>query len=452
MSRMDRALERKRGPSAGVIALAAFGVVVLVLGYLVMMRSGETRLSVDPTRLTIARVETGEFRDYFPFDGVVEPVTTMYLDVEEGGRVEEILVEGGQHVEAGELILRFSNAAVQRNSIDTETALVENLNALRNTQISLAQSELLLRDQLLDLEHRIVDTQMTFDRYARLQDGGAVARQAFETVGEELGYLKAKRDLLVERIAREAELRDQPTVQADYSINRLNLSLELLNRMADRLDVRAPISGYLSNIDANLGENVNRGQRVGQIDVLGDYKISVGVDQYYIARVQVGTPGRFTLDGKAYEVVVDKIFTEVVNDSFVIDVAFSGEVPPNLRRGQRLTVELNFSETTEAVMVARGGFFQQTAGRWVYLVSEDGESARRTAIRLGRQNPRFVEVLEGLRPGDRIVTSSYDAFNEVDELVFTEPVQRARAEDTSNSVTRESHDHRNRKSAEALPN
>jgi HlyD family secretion protein len=423
MSRMDKPLERKRGPSAGVIALAAFGVVVLVLGYVVAMRSGETRLRVDPTRLTLAAVETGEFRDYFPFDGVVEPVTTMYLDVEEGGRVEEILVEGGQHVEAGELILRFSNAAVQRNSIDTETALVENLNALRNTQISLAQSELVLRDQLLDLEHRIVDTQMTFDRYTRLQDGGAVAREAFEKVGEELEYLKAKRGLLVERIAREKELREQQKAQSDYSIERLNLSLELLNRMSERLDVRAPISGYLSSIDANLGENVNRGQRIGQIDVLGDYKIGVAVDQYYIARVQVGTPGRLELDGGTYDVAVAKIFTEVVNDAFAVDVGFAGEVPRNLRRGQRLTVELNFSEPTEAVMVARGGFFQQTAGRWVYLVSEDGQSARRTAIRPGRQNPRFVEILEGLRPGDRIVTSSYEAFNEVDELQFSEPVQ-----------------------------
>jgi HlyD family secretion protein len=195
--------------------------------------------------------------------------------------------------------------------------------------------------------------------------------------------------------------------------------------MSDRLDVRAPISGYLSSIDANLGQNINRGQRIGQIDVLDVYKIRVSVDQFYIARVQVGTPGRFELDGETFDVIVDRIFTEVVNDAFMVDVAFAGAVPPNLRRGQRLTVELNFSETTEAVMVARGGFYQQTAGRWVYLVAEDGESARRTAIRLGRQNPRFIEVLEGLRPGDWVVTSSYEAFNDVDELVFSDPLQLA---------------------------
>lgn len=425
MSSMDRAIERRRGPSAGMIALSVVVVFVLVLAYVVITRSGETRFRVDPTRLTTALVETGEFRDYYPFDGTVEPVTTMYLDVEEGGRVEEILVEGGRHVNGGELILRFSNAAVQRNSIDTETALVENLNALRNTQISLAQSELLLRDQLLDLEYRILNTGKTFDRLERLQEQDAVARESYETIRDELDYLRDKRDLLVERIERENELREQQLAQSDYSINRLNLSLELLNQMADRLDVRAPISGYLSNIDANLGENINRGQRIGQIDVLDEFKITVSVDQFYIARVQAGTPGRFELEGRTYQVAVDKIFTEVVNNAFMVDVGFVSETPPNLRRGQQLTVELNFSEPSEAVMVARGGFYQQTAGRWVYLVSEDGDSARRTAIRLGRQNPRFVEVLEGLRPGDRIVTSSYEAFNEVDELVFTDGLEPA---------------------------
>jgi HlyD family secretion protein len=420
VSQMDRAIERRRGPGAGTIAVAGFVVVALVLVYQVVLRSGETRLRIDPTRLTTATVETGEFRDYYPFDGVVEPVTTMYLDVEEGGRVEQIFVEGGHHVHQGQLILKFSNAAVQRNSIDTETALVENLNAIRNTQISLQRDELLLRDQLLDLEYRILTTQSSYDRYATLRERDAVSREAFENVRDELAYLKDKRDLLIDRIAREEELREQQLAQAEYSIERLNLSLEMLNRMADRLDVRAPIAGYLSNIDANLGQNINRGQRIGQIDVLDEYKISVAVDQFYIARVQVGTPGRFVIGEATYDVIVSKIFTEVVNDNFMVDVAFVGAVPPDLRRGQRLTVELNFSEPTEAVMVARGGFYQQTAGRWVYLIAEDGRSARRAAIRLGRQNPRFVEVLEGLRPGDQIITSSYEAFNEVDELQFSE--------------------------------
>jgi HlyD family secretion protein len=375
--------------------------------------------------MTTAEVRTGEFREYFPFDGRVEPKTTVYLDIEEGGRVEEIFVEGGQYVEEGDLILRFSNATLQRSSIDTETRLVENLNALRNTQINLAQNALVLRGQLLDLEYQILETEKTFKRYESIRDTGAVTKEAYERARDELGYLRDKRTLLLERIEQEERLSQSQLQQADISIDRLNVMLDLVSQIIDSLEVRAPISGFLSNIAADLGQNINRGQRIGQIDILDEYKISVSIDQYYISRVEVGTRGRFELDGRSYDVVIDKIFPEVdlASNTFKVDVAFAGDIPPNLRRGQRLTVEMSFGEPEQALMVARGGFYQQTSGRWVYLISEDRESARRVPIRLGRQNPRFVEVLEGLRPGDWIVTSSYEAFNESDELSFSEPIE-----------------------------
>jgi HlyD family secretion protein len=423
MSQMDRALEKRRGPSTRSVVLAGFVVLTFALGYLMLTRSGESRLRVDPTRMTTAEVRMGEFREYYPFDGRVEPLTTVYLDIEEGGRVEEIFVDGGQFVEKGDLILRFSNATLQRSSIDTETRLVENLNSLRNTQFNLAQSSLMLREQLLDLEYRILDLEKTYARYEALKNDDAVTREAYERARDELDYLSGKRNLLIERIEREDQLSELQLEQAESSIERLNLSLDLLTQIVESLEVRAPISGFLSSIDAQLGQNINRGQRIGQIDLLDDYKISVSIDQYYISRVELGTRGRFELDGHSYDVVVDKIFPEIVNDAFRVDVAFAGEVPANLRRGQRLTVEMSFGEPAESLMVARGGFHQQTSGRWVYLISEDRESARRTPIRLGRQNPRFVEVLEGLRPGDWIVTSSYDAFNQADELSFTQPIE-----------------------------
>jgi HlyD family secretion protein len=422
---MDRAIEKRRGPGVGTIVLALCGVAAIGLVYQLVVRAETSRLRVDPTRMTTAEVQVGEFREYFPFDGRVEPKTTVYLDIEEGGRVEEILVEGGQFVEEGDLILRFSNATLQRSSIDTETRLVENLNALRNTQINLAQSALLLREQLLELDYRVRDVEKTFLRYEELHRAGAVSTEEHERVRDELAYLREKRDLLVERIAQEDRLSRSQLAQADVSIDRLNIMLDLVSQIIESLEVRAPISGYLSNIAADLGQNINRGQRIGQIDVPGEYKISVSIDQYYISRVEVGTRGRFDLDGRSYEVVVDKLFPEVdvASNTFTVDVAFAGEVPADLRRGQRLTVEMSFGEPEETLMVARGGFQQQTAGRWVYLIAEDRESARRTPIRLGRQNPRFVEVLEGLRPGDRIITSSYDAFNEVDELRFTPAIE-----------------------------
>jgi HlyD family secretion protein len=179
----------------------------------------------------------------------------------------------------------------------------------------------------------------------------------------------------------------------------------------------------LSNIDAEIGQNINRGARIGQIDLLDELKITIQVDQYYISRVQAGTLGKVDVDGTSYPVAVEKIYSEVVDGAFRVDVAFADRQPQGLHRGQRLTVELSFGEPTQQVIVAKGGFMQSTGGRWAYLISPDGRSARRTPIRLGRQNPRFVEVLDGLRPGDRIVASSYDVFNDVDELRFTQPIQ-----------------------------
>lgn len=426
-SAMDRAIEKKRWPASRVVALGSSAVVVLTLGYALVERSGTSRLRVDPARLTTAMVEEGDFREYYPFDGTVEPVTTVFLDVEEGGRVEEIVLDGGQYVHEGDLILRLSNTTLQRNSIDTETRLVENLNSLRNTQLTLAQNSLLLRESLLDLEHRIRELDRTYQRYTALlaapgETDGVLSREVYERTGDELEYLRERRKLLLERIEQEEILSRQQLEQADASIERLNLSLDLLGRIVESLEVRAPISGFLSSVSAQVGQNITHGQRIGQIDILDAYKVAVSIDQYYISQVELGTTGRFALDGESHGVVVERIYPEVVNDAFTVDVGFLGPPPASLRRGQRLTVELTFGEPRRALVVARGGFQQRSGGRWVYLVAEDRRSAKRVPIRLGRQNPRLVEVLEGLRPGDWIITSSYDAFNEADALRFTQPI------------------------------
>jgi len=419
---MDRKIERQLWTPARVAALAIGGFIVVTLAYLVVTRSGTTTLRLDPARMTTARVENGEFLEYFPFDGRVVPVDTVYLDVEEGGTVEQIFVKGGHPIDKGELILSFSNANLRRTAIDTETQLLENLDRARNTQFERAQSALLLRDALLDLEHRILELQKKYDRYEPLlKTPGGISVEAYETARDELAYLKGKRDLLNERIAQEDALGQKQLRQADESIERLTLSLELLTRIVDSLDVRAPISGFLSSIDAEIGQNVTRGERIGQIDQLDGYKVRVSIDQFYISRVDLGTTGTVELDGKDYAVEVQRIYPEVVNDAFSADVDFVGAVPPELKRGQRLTVELSFSEPTQSLMVSKGGFFQ-AGGRFVYLVSEDRTSAHRIPIRVGRQNPRFVEVLEGLKPGDWIVTSSYETLNGVDELSFVDPI------------------------------
>lgn len=422
---MDRLLEQKRW-TVRRLALPAVAIVFgAPLVYLLATHSNTGRLRVDPSRMTTAEVKRGEFREYYPFDGKVEPKVSVYLDVEEGGRVDKIFAEGGQHVDKGDLILRFSNADLQRTSIDTETRLLENLDTLRNTEFNRAQSSLILKDSLLDLNYKILDLQRRYDRYRTLaaQPQSAVSKETFDSMRDQLKYLKAKRDLLEQRIAEEDALGKKQVEQANDSIKRLSLSLKLLNGIVNGLDVRAPISGYLSSIDAKVGQNISRGKSIGQIDKLDAYKVRVSVDQFYISKVDVGTTGKVELDGKSYPVVVKKVYPEVVNDAFAVDVDFSAAVPPDLKRGQRLTVELSFSAPTESLMVAKGGFYQESGGKWVYLISPDRRSAVRTPIQAGRQNPRFVEVLQGLRPGDWIISSSYDTFNKVNELEFTKPIE-----------------------------
>ncbi len=419
---MDRPIERKRFTPARIAVLAGLGLAVMGLVFLVVTRSGASVLRVEPTRLTTAKVTDGEFRDYYPVDGRIEPATTVYLDLQEGGRVEEIFVEGGHPIAKGELIMRLSNANLQRSAIETETRLIENLDQLRNTQMAREQNSSQLKDALLDLEHQIIDIESRYARYQRLEADGHISKEVIESTINDLDRLKGKRTLLKERIEREDVLGRNQLAQAKESIERLTLSLELLRRIVDSLDVRAPIDGFLSSIDAEIGESIVPGKRIGQIDQLDAFKLRAKIDQYYLARVEVGTPGKLELDGKNYEVAVKRIYPEVVNDAFTVDIDFAGAPPPGLRRGQRLTVELSFGATSRGLIVERGGFMQHSGGRWVYLISEDGRSARRAPVRFGRQNPRFVEVLEGLRPNDRIVTSSYTTFNDVDELEFTEPV------------------------------
>lgn len=421
---MDKPIRKKTWTPGRIVSLTITVLVIASLAYLYASRSGKPRLKVDPSRMTFSKVGYGEFREYYPFDAKVEPVTSVYLDVETGGRVDQIFAEGGKFVNKGDLILRFSNASLQRSSIDTEGRLLETLDIQRNSQFSLAQNKLVHKETLLNLSYQIAELERKYKRYKGLGDKpDIISEEELQSVKEELAYRKSQKDLLEERIRQEERLSEIQLEQANKSIQRLNTSLDLLAKTVESLDVRAPISGYLSSIDAEIGQNIPSGKRIGQIDLLDKLKLRAGIDQYYIAKVALGTKGKFTLEGNTYEVDVQKIYPEVKDDKITVDLAFAGEMPKGVKRGQTLTVELDFSESGKSLVVSKGGFYNLTNGRWVYLLSADRQSAYRTNIRTGRQNPRDVEVLEGLREGDWIITSGYDSFNQVDTLVFPQPVE-----------------------------
>lgn len=423
---MDRVIERKPRSPLQWILIAGGVVIVAIVVWQIFARTGSARLRVDSTRLTTSTVEKADFREYYPFDGTVEPAETVFLDIEEGGRVDQVFAESGQQVRKGDLLLRFSNAQAQRTSIETESRLLEALETARNTEFNRAQSNIQLKEQLLQIEHDLADIEAKYKRYDSLMKAGntAISRETFEITGNQLKYLQNRRDLMKERIRQEEILSANQIEQAKKSIVRLNENLDLLNRIVKALEVRAPIAGQLSAFNPQLGQNFNRGQALGQIDVPGAYKIRARIDQFYLSRVQAGTPGQVNLDGKNWNVKVLKTYPDVKNNVFEADVLFDGEVPTNLRRGQTVTVELSFGSSSQSLIVAKGGFYQQTGGRWVYLISEDGKTAHRAEVKLGRQNPRQVEVLEGLKAGDRIVTSGYDSYNNADELRFSEVVAK----------------------------
>ena len=422
---MDRVIEKKKWSAKKIILILSVCAVVLVPGYLLLSHSGKTRLRTDPTRMTAAKVTQGEFLEYIPINGIVTPIITVFLDIEEGGRVEEIFVEGGKPIRRGDLILRFSNAALQKESISAESRLLDNLNQLRNTKISLAEKKLILEDSLLDLDYNIVDLERKYSNYRALIRNEDIARDEYIAVRDRLDYLKRKRELLKKRIKQEEILRQQQLQQVDESIGRVNRSLEIMGNTLENLDVRAPISGHLSTLRAEIGQSFHRGARIGQIDRLDDFKVQARVDQYYISKVAIGQSGNFNYDGNDYVVAIQKIYPEVTNDTFEVDMAFGDRVPKAIKRGQTLQINLSLSNPKKSMIVSKGGFYQQTGGRWVYLIAEDRQTAHRTDIRVGRQNPRHLEVLEGLQEGDWIVTSGYGAFNKVDELQFSEPIQVA---------------------------
>jgi HlyD family secretion protein len=424
---MDRVIEKKAGLKGvrkrNLLIGSLLAVVAMLIAWQLVSRTTSSRLKVDSTRLTVGSVTQGKFLEYYPFDGAVEPATSVYLDIEEGGRVDQIFAEGGAHVEKGQLILRFSNVQAQRSAIDSESGLYQSLDYQGNTEFNRSQSLSLLKQQLLDLEHQIADTDAKFKRYDSLMatPNSPISREVYETTRDQLKYLKDRRDLLDDQIKREEALGAAQVARAQKSIQKLNESMELLGHIVRSLEVRAPISGFLSTIDAQVGQNIPRGQRIGQIDLLDKFKVRAHIDQFYISKVQVGTNGHVNLDGRNYDVKVQKIYPEVKSNTFDADVVFDGDTPDSLKRGQSVTVELTFGTPSQSLIVVKGGYYQQTGGRWVYLLSKDGKTARRTEVKLGRQNPREVEVLEGLREGDQIVTSGYDTYNGVDELRFSQP-------------------------------
>lgn len=416
---MDRKIEKKTWTPKRIGMIVGAIVFLAIIAWGISTTTGGRKLNVDQERLTISEVTFEPFQEMIPGTGNVEPRTTIYLDAVEGGRIEEIYVLEGETVEKDQPILRLSNPTLQLQLLQTETQRIEQRNRLEDTRFQVDQANLRTQQDITNMDYNIRRLQREFDRNEALHERQLISDAEFERVKDEYDYWQRRRDLTI-RSYRQDSLRQRIQIdQMEAAVQRMDQNFEIINQRLENLTLRAPVAGQLSQLNAELGELKNSGFRFGQIDVLDGFKVRAGIDEFHISRVQRGQRAITNpIAGREYEMVVRRVYPEVVNSRFEIDLDFVDEVPPTIRRGQTIRFRIEMSDPADAVVVPQGGFFQTTGGNWIYVVDESGDFAEKRAIRLGRKNLDVYEVTEGLQPGERVVTSSYDTFNEADRLVF----------------------------------
>lgn len=394
--------------------------IVLLISGSIYFTSGGMKLNVDTERLTISEVRKGNFKEFIPVNGIVLPLTTIYLDAMEGGRVEEKYVEDGTMMKKGEPILKLSNTDLELSLANQETSVFNLLTQMRISRNAAQQNTIMKLNQKTDVESSLREAERIFHVNKKLFDQQVISAQEFKQSENNYNYAVQKKKLTDQILKQDSLSTKDEYEQAQESYKRTQQSLAIMRRKVEDLIVRAPVDGQLTSLDAEIGQNKNKGERLGQIDVLSGFKVRVDIDEHYISRIYTGLVGEFTFNGKDYKLRIHKVYTQVTNGKFQVDMKFEGEIAKEIRRGQTLQIRLALSDETQALLLAKGSFYQQTGGNWVFILSGDGSRAYRADVQLGRQNPEYYEVLQGLKPGDKVITSGYDNYENMQELVLKE--------------------------------
>lgn len=413
---MDRVIEkpawqRYRRP----VAWAGAALLVLAI-FLALKPDAGRALKVQNERIVISTVSTGEFDDYIPARGQVVPLKSVFLDAIEGGRVEAVYVEDGAQVDAGDLIIELSNTQLQLDVIAREAEVSEQLNNLRNTELSLEQNRLDHKRNLVDINYNIVRLSREIKRQAPLVEKKLVDESTLERLQDEYDWYVARRDITLESQENDERLQKAQMEQLRTTGEQLQKNLEVASRNLEALKVRAPVAGKLTAFDAEIGQALSRGVNIGQIDDPDSFKVSANIDEYYLSRVDIGQTATLSVNGAEYNLSVRKIYPQVQNGTFEIDLVFLGDAPGSIRRGQTLQLNLQLGSPSQSLLIPNGAFYQDTGGNWVFVVTADGTRAVKRNVRLGRRNLRFIEVLDGLEAGERVVTSPYTNYLDMDRL------------------------------------
>jgi len=413
---MDRVIAKKTWTWQ---RLALIVVALMAVGFLTLRglkRSGGARLNVDASRILLDTIHSGAFREQIPVTGAVLPIRSVVIAAVEGGRVEEKFVEDGAMLKSGQLILRLSNPDLQLSYLNQEADIINQISQIQNMSLLRDQQSLNLRESALDVEYRIDLLSKRLKRTRSLARDGVVAPVELQEMEDEYNNLVRRKALLLKTIEKDSLSGLIQTRQMDNSLDLMRRNLDIAKQNLDNLLVKAPIEGQLSGLSAELGESVQEGIQLAQIDDLSAYKVRVRIDEFYISRIYPEQKGFFIFAGKTYELKIAKIYPQVANGAFEADMAFTGPFPAAIKRGQTLSVNLELSAEQEALLISRSSFYQSTNGKWVYVLNPGGQTAVKRAIRLGRQNPSYYEVLEGLNAGEVVIVSGYEDFGEKDIL------------------------------------
>lgn len=415
---MDIPLEKKRFTTKKIIYVIGGLALLCLMVFVLLSSTGTSKLNVQKERISIHPAKQGVFQENIPVNGVVLPITTIYLDALEGGRVEEKLVEDGAIMKKGDPILRLSNTDLELSLINQETQVYNLLTQMQISQNAARQNTINKLNQFTDVENGLIEAKRLYELNSKLYKKDAIARQDLIMSENDFNYQKQRMQLAREILKEDSISIKQEGGQVRNSYQRTQKALELMRRKVADLVVRAPVDGQLTSLDAEIGQSKNKGERLGQIDVLSGFKVRADIDEHYITRIYTGQKGSFPFSGTNYKLEIKKVYTQVTNGKFQVDMQFENEIPEGIRRGQTLQIRLALSDEKETLLIPKGGFFQKTGGNWIFKVSEDGNTAYRVNVSLGSQNTEYFEVIDGLLPGDKVITSSYDNYGDVEELIL----------------------------------
>ncbi len=417
MDAMDKKIEKKGIPRK-YIWYFLFGALLLAVLGVIIFGDKSSKYNVDVSRITIEEVKQDVFQDYITVQGTVEPITTIYLDAVEGGRVEEIMIDEGNMVKAGDVILRLSNDNLLLEISNNEALVVRAINELRTSRLQMDQTRLSYKEQIINLEISVRQNRRMYESNKLLREQEHISREEFDQSREAYESTTELLDLLIENYHNDSIYRSIQISSLEVSVKSMEESMRIIRRRLENLKIKASVNGELATLNPEIGEVISYGFRVGTINILDSYKLRVDIDEHYIARITKGLNGECDFASNPYTGIITKIYPEVQNGRFAVDMVFTEEVPAQIRIGQTSRIRLQLGESKEGVLLTKGGFYQTTGGQWVFVLDPSEEFAVKRDISIGRQNPRYYEVLGGLEPGEKVIVSSYQNYADHDKLIL----------------------------------